>query len=92
MRTRASTWAASGTVNGYVVPYRDEQGFISGLQEKVLGGKYLTARGSALSSVYHLAGAGGPGKDLYVTEGATKATVASYLGGIWTFALAGHCL
>jgi len=45
-----------------------------------------------LSSVYHLSGTGGPGNDLYVTEGATKATVASYLGGIWTFSVAGQSL
>ena len=89
---RLDFWAASGTRDGHVVPYRDEHGFISGLQLKVLGGKYLTARGSILSSVYHLSGTAGPGQDLYVTEGATKATVASYLGGIWTFAVAGQSL
>ena len=89
---RLAFWTASGTRDGYVVPYRDASGFITGLQQKVLGGKYLTARGSVLSSVYHLSGRGGPGQDLYVTEGASKATVASHLGGIWTFAVAGQPL
>lgn len=74
------------------MPYLDENGFITGLQKKSLGGKYLTARGSLLSSVYHLAGTGSPGQDLYVTEGATKATVASHLGKFWTFAIAGQSL
>jgi len=85
-------WKASDRRDGYIVLYRDECGFISGLQLKILGDKYLTARGSKLSSVYHLAGTGGPGNDLYITEGATKATVASYLGGIWSFAVAGQSL
>jgi len=85
-------WTASGTRDDYVVPYRDEYSFITGFQLKVLDGKYLTARGSNLYSVYHLAGTGGPGRDLYTTEGATKANVASHLGGIWTFAVAGQSL
>ena len=89
---RLAFWAASGTRDGYVVPYRDEHGFITGFQQKVLGGNYLTARGSILSFVYHVAGTGGPGDDLYVTEGAVKATVASHLGDIWTFAVAGQSL
>lgn len=61
---RLTFWTASGTRDGYIVPYRDEYGFITGMQQKVLDGKYLTARGSILSSVHHLAGTGGPGRDL----------------------------
>ena len=89
---RLAFWAASGTRDGYVVPYRDECGFITGIQQKMLGGRYLTARSSILSSVYHVAGTGGPGDALYITEGAVKATVASHLGDIWTFAVAGQSL
>ncbi len=89
---RLTFWTASDARDGYVVPYRNECGFITGFQQKVLEGNYLTARGSILSSVYHLAGMGGHGRDLYVTEGAIKVNVASHLGGIWTFAVAGQSL
>ncbi len=89
---RLDFWSASGSRDGYIVPYRDERGLITGIQQKTLGGKYLTARGSILELVYHLAGTGGPGQDLYVTEGATKATVANHLGKLWTFAVAGQSL
>ena len=89
---RLGFWTAFFQRDGYVVFYRDEYGFITGFQAKILGGKYLTGRGSLLSTVYHLAGPRVQGQDLYVTEGATKASVASHLGDICTFAVAGQSL
>lgn len=89
---RLTFWTAWDERDGYVVPYKDEHGRITGLQAKILGAKYLTAKGSVLSSVYHIAGKGNPGADLYVTEGATKANVANHLGSLWTFAVAGQSL
>ena len=41
---RLTFWTASGDRDGYVVPYRDERGRITGLQIKLLGSKYLTAK------------------------------------------------
>ncbi len=88
---RLTFWAASSNRDGYVVPYRDEQGRITGLQAKILQGRYLTARGTRMDDLYHVAGEARRG-DLYLTEGATKANVASALGEIATFAVAGQTL
>jgi len=88
---RLTFWTASAGRDGYVVPYRDEVGRVTGLQMKVLGGRYLTAARSRLDSVYHVAG-GTTGTDLYLTEGGTKANVAHALGGITVFAVAGQSL
>jgi hypothetical protein len=87
---RLNFWTAYEGRDGYVVPYLDEHSRISGLQAKILGGKYLTARGTILSVVYHVTGIGSPGADLYLTESATKANIASYLAGLWVFAVAGQ--
>ncbi len=89
---RLTFWAAVGKRDGYVVPYLDEQGRITGLQARFLDGKYLTARGASLDSVYHVSGDGQAGADLYLTEGGLKATVAASLGGIGCFGLAGQSL
>ncbi len=88
---RLTFWTASADRDGYVVPYRDEVGRVTGLQMKVLGGRYMTATGTRLDAVYHVAG-GSSGADLYLTEGATKANVAYALGGIAVFAVAGQSL
>ncbi|MBI4302170.1 MAG: hypothetical protein HY664_06160 [Chloroflexi bacterium] len=89
---RLTFWTAFPDRDGYVVAYRREDGKITGIQAKVLGAKYLTARGTSLKEVYHVVGSPKPGEDLYATEGATKAIVASYLGGIAAFAVAGQSL
>ena len=77
---RTNFWTASGDRDGYIVPYRDEQGRITGIQLKLLSGRYETARGTRTADVYHVAGDPAPGGDLYVTEGGTKAEVAHRLG------------
>lgn len=88
---RLGFWTASPGRDGYVVPYRGADGILTGFQMKVLGGRYLTAAGTHLETVYHLTG-NCSGADLYVTEGATKANVAHALGGIAVFAVAGQSL
>ena len=77
---RTNFWTAAGDRDGYIVPYRDEHGRITGIQLKLLGGRYETARGTRTADVYHVAGDPTPGGDLYVTEGGTKAEVAHRLG------------
>jgi hypothetical protein len=89
---RLNFWTSYSGRDGYVVPYKDEAGRKTGLQAKFLGGKYVTPYGTRLAHVYHVAGANPPGGDLYLTEGATKANVASYLGELWVFAVAGQAL
>ena len=89
---RLNFWTAYQERDGYIVPYQDELGRLTGLQARFLDGRYLTARGSVMSSVYHIAGDCGLDTDLYVTEGATKANVANYLGGPWVFSVAGQSL
>lgn len=88
---RLTFWTASPGRDGYAVPYRDEHGRITGLQAKVLGGRYLTARGTRMDDLYHVVGTP-HGQDLYLTEGGLKAAVAAVLGGIATFAVAGQTL
>jgi hypothetical protein len=58
----------------------------------VLGGRYLTARGTQLYAVYHVAGDVRPGCDLFVTEGATKANVTNHFTQSAVFAVAGQAL
>ena len=82
-------WAAVGQREGYVVPFRSEAGLIAGLQLKLLGGRYETARNSRTAGMYHVAG---PGLDLYATEGPVKAQVAHRLGGITVPGFAGQSL
>ncbi|MCK9494914.1 MAG: DUF3854 domain-containing protein, partial [Dehalococcoidia bacterium] len=88
---RLTFWTAFPGRDGYVVAYRDEHDRITGLQAKVLGDRYLTARGTRMDDLYHVSGAA-CGQDLYVTEGGLKGTVAAVLGGISTFAVAGQTL
>jgi hypothetical protein len=89
---RLGFWTASRDHDGYIVPYRDEEGRITGIQAKYLEGRYLTARGTRLADVYHVSGRGAPGHGLYLTEGATKVNVASHLAKAWCFAVAGQAL
>ncbi len=88
---RLTFWTAFSGRDGYVVPFRDERERTSGLQAKVLGDRYLTARGTRMDDLYHVVGMPG-GQDLYLTEGGLKGTVAAVLGGISTFAVAGQTL
>lgn len=88
---RITFWTAVTDRDGYVVPYRDARGQIRGLQLRLLGGRYRTATGTRLDTVYHLAGPP-HSADLYLTEGATKANVAHALGDITVFAVAGQSL
>ncbi len=88
---RLTFWTASSDRDGYVVTYRDEVGRVTGLQMKVIGGRYLTATGTRLEAVYHVSGVS-TGADIYLTEGATKADVAHTLGGVAVFAVAGQSL
>jgi len=75
---------------GYLVPYRDERRRLTGLQIRTSVG-YSTPRGTRLDHVYSVSGKAG-GRDLYVTEGATKGIVAHELAGLSTFAVAGQAL
>ncbi len=85
-------WYASRLESdGYVVPYIDEQDRVTGIQLKVLGGKYLTARGTTSGEMYHVGGPRGSG-DLFVTEGGLKAEVAASLGGVWCLGVPGQAL
>ncbi|MGB2695153.1 MAG: hypothetical protein WBD55_08195 [Dehalococcoidia bacterium] len=90
--SRLGFWSTWPDHDGYIVPYQNEEGRSTGLQVKYLGGKYLTARGARLAEIYHVSGLDQAAADLYVTEGATKANVASHLAGVWIFALAGQAL
>ena len=83
-------WAASGTREGYVVPFRDEGGRITGLQAKILGAKYLTATGARYEDIHCVAGE--RAATLFVIEGGLKAMVASVLGPAWCFGVPGQAL
>jgi len=87
-----SFWSAVGERDGYVVPFRDEHGLITGLQLRVQGGSYLHASGARNEHIYCVEGWRRHGEDLFLTEGGTKAYVASYLGGIACFGVAGQSL
>lgn len=69
----------TATGDGYFVPFRDEEGRITGLQIKYVGGKYKSPFGSVLSEVYCIAGPVKPGCALWLTEGGTKAIVSAHL-------------
>ena len=60
---RTNFWTAAGDRDGYVVPYRDEHGRITGIQLKLLGGRYEPARGTHKAEVYHFAGGPARGSD-----------------------------
>jgi len=83
-------WAARGARDGYVVPFRDEAGRITGLQGKILGAKYLTATGARYEDMCCVAGA--RTETLFVIEGGLKAMVASVLGPAWCFGVPGQAL
>jgi hypothetical protein len=83
-------WTASGGRDGYVVPFRDEGGRITGLQGKILGAKYLTATGARYEDMCCVAGT--RTETLFVTEGGVKAMVASVLGPAWCFGVPGQAL
>ncbi len=87
---RLTIWSAIGERDGYIVPYVDEGGRITGLQLKLLGDKYLTASGALVSEIYHVAGR--RQRDLYVTEGGLKAEVAATLGSLWVMGIPGQAL
>ena len=89
---RLTFWSAQGDRDGYIVPYVNELGHLTGWQQKRLGGGYLSPAGAQLDSVYSITGAAAPGCDLYVTEGGTKAIVAHELAGLTVFAVAGQAL
>ncbi|MEX2225558.1 MAG: hypothetical protein WEB52_03810 [Dehalococcoidia bacterium] len=89
---RFTFWCANGPRDGYIVPYWDAEHRYTGLQLKLLGGKYETARGSVLTAVYHLSGEVREGADLFLTEGATKAIVTHHLADVPVFAVAGQSL
>lgn len=91
--SRTSFWTASGDRDGYIVPYRNEQGLITGLQQKRLhDARYETARLSRTAEMFHVAGLLTAGADVYVTEGGLKAQVASCLAGLAVVGLPGQSL
>ena len=85
-RTASAGW------DGYVVPYWDEAGHVTGLQVRLFVGGYQTVRGTRQAALYHVAGCTTSGGDLYVTEGATKANVAHHCAGLCVMAVAGQTL
>ena len=89
---RLTFWSGYWGRDGYVVPYCDEKGRITGLQLRLSDGRYQTARATRLVGMYHVAGGVAPGVDLYLTEGATKANVAHALAELTVFAVAGQAL
>lgn len=87
---RLTFWSAYAGRDGYVVPYADERGRVTGLQAKLIGGRYLTASGARYEDMHVVAGA--PAETLFVVEGGTKAMVASVLGPAWCFGVPGQAL
>ena len=87
---RLTFWQASAGRDGYVVPFRDEAGRVTGLQAKILGAKYLTATGARYEEIYGVAGE--RAATLFVIEGGLKAMVASVLGPAWCFGVPGQAL
>jgi hypothetical protein len=90
-------WSAgrsqSGYRDGYIVPYRDEAGLITGIQLKRLdGGRYETARRSVTGEMYHVAGGIEPRCDMYLTEGGLKAEVAHRNSGRTIIGVPGQAL
>jgi hypothetical protein len=81
--------------SSYVIPYRDQDGRITGLQARTLadgGPKYLTARRALVADIFHVAGYAGPGGDLFLTEGGLKAEVSARLGHVAVFGIPGQSL
>ena len=89
---RTSFWSAFNGRDGYIVPYRDEIHRITGVQLRRLSGGYETARLARVAEMYHMAGPAPANGELYLTEGATKAQVASLLGGITVLGVPGQSL
>lgn len=93
---RTDFWQSHGDGSfrdGYIVPYRNEAGLVTGLQLKRLDtGSYETARLSHGSDLYHIAGSPAPGSDIFVTEGGLKAQVSHRLGGVTVMGLPGQSL
>jgi hypothetical protein len=87
-----TTFPSAAQEDGYLVPYRDEEKRITGMQIKVLGGKYLSLRGSRISSIHHLAGTLVQDNDLFLTEGGVKAEVAHRLGHVNVLGVPGQAL
>ena len=87
---RLTFWSAYAGRDGYVVPYADERGRVTGLQAKLIGGRYLTAAGARYEDMYVVAGT--PAETLFVVEGGTKAMVASVVGPAWCFGVPGQAL
>lgn len=87
---RLTFWSAFAGRDGYVVPYANENGQITGLQAKLFGGRYLTATGARYEDIYAVAGT--RADTLFVVEGGTKAMVASVLGPAWCFGVPGQAL
>lgn len=76
----------------YLVPYRDEDARITGIQFKQLGGGYFTARGSVQRDLYHVGGRERLGGDLFLTEGGLKAEVAAQIGACAVMGVVGLTL
>jgi hypothetical protein len=88
-------WTArqiGGASDGYLIPYRDENGFITGIQVRWADGKYKTFRNSRTAVIYHLAGRADQSKELYITEGGLKAQVSHRHGGVTVLGLPGQGL
>jgi hypothetical protein len=87
---RDTFWTAYNGRDGFVVPYFDEAGLITGFQAKLLGGRYLTPSGARYSDMYSVAGV--RQTTLFVVEGGLKAMVASALGPAWCFGVPGQSI
>ncbi|MBN9492871.1 hypothetical protein J0H33_05935 [bacterium] len=83
---------AVGKRDGYVVPYRDERGRVTGFQVRLFVGGYQTPAGTKVAEIYHVARSGRETGDLYLTEGGLKSQVASSVGGIWCMGIPGQAL
>lgn len=92
---RLTFWTAVGGRDGYVIPYLDEAGRITGIQLRLLGNarkRYLSALNAVAGVMYHLAGEAGTARDLFAVEGGLKATVAAELGDYWCIGVPGQSL
>jgi hypothetical protein len=88
-------WTArqiDGAGDGYLIPYRDENGLITGVQVRWAEGNYRTFRNSRTAFIYHLAGWAAQDKELYITEGGLKAQVSHRQGGVTVLGLPGQGL
>ncbi|MEO6043115.1 MAG: hypothetical protein ABIQ47_04230 [Tepidiformaceae bacterium] len=87
---RLTFWAAYAGRDGYIVPFIDDVGQITGIQAKLLGGRYLTPYGARYADMYVVAGT--PSTTLFLVEGGLKALVASVLGPAWCLGVPGQAL